>query len=108
MQAGNKSNGLDPVEHQVLPVTAFQVVVGNFWAEVVDMVKSNIAGKPLQQLRELHKGTPLHCHGLVIPLFLPGPDHIFILVLYIKEPYTGYCTNIDDGQLDQQKEIQAL
>ena len=49
----------DVVEDRVLVVGALQVVVGDLGAEVVDVVKADVAGEELEELRQLQVGAAL-------------------------------------------------
>lgn len=36
------------LDQGILPIAGFQIVIGDAWAEVVDLMEANVAGEPLQ------------------------------------------------------------
>lgn len=50
-QAGEDRQWLD-VKYRILPVSLWQVVVGDLCAQVMDVMEADIPGEPLQQDRK--------------------------------------------------------
>ena len=65
---------------------ALEVVIGNPCVEVVDVVQPDVAGKELQDLRQLEVGAAAQCGLPVAPVIGALPVGVFELVLNIKEP----------------------
>jgi len=81
---GNKGDWFDGLKEGTGLMALLQVVIGNFRTEVVNVVKSNVPGKPLKDPGEFQERASFQGHLFVVPLFLPGPDYIFKLMLYIE------------------------
>ena len=58
-QAGQQCDRFYLLKHKIFFITFFQKIVGNARTQVVNMMKSNVARKPLQNLRQFQKRTPL-------------------------------------------------
>src|SRR5678810_103142 len=80
-EAGKKGYGLYLLEERMRTVAPFQVIVRNSGAQVMNMMKPNVPGKPLQDLRQLIKRTPLEGGVGVVPLVRAFPVHSLELVL---------------------------
>ena len=68
---------------------------------MVDMMKTDAPAEPLQDLRQLIKGTSLQGLGHVIPILVTFPVHAFELMLHIEHPHPGAGRDHDDRNLDQ-------
>ena len=67
----------------------FKPVVWYFWAQVVNMMKADISGEPLQNFWKLVKGTPFYRGLSVVPVIAAVPVSVFKLMLNIKYPHSG-------------------
>src|SRR3954464_314608 len=83
-------------------MTLLQMIIGNARAEMVNMMKTNVAREPLQDLGQLVKRTPLKRGQRVIPLLAALPVDSLELVLDIEEPDTCRPGNRDRYQLQKQ------
>ena len=106
-EAGAQGNRFDIAENFVLIVSRFQIVIGDLGAQMVDMVETNVAAKPLQQFGQLEIGGTFESGPFVIPFVVPAPVGIFKLVLHIKEKYTYYGTRDGDRQPDHEDFFEA-
>src|SRR5579863_1372640 len=66
LQTSDQGNWLDLREEFVRVVTLLQMVVGDERAQMVDMMKPDIARKPLQDSRQFVERAPLQCSLQVI------------------------------------------
>src|ERR1041385_2498616 len=70
---------------QRIRVMAFlQVVIGNPRTEMMDVMKADVAGEPLQHPGKFKEGTALQRRRRVIPLVAPLPVHSLELMLHVK------------------------
>ena len=70
----------------VLLHTALERVVRDARAEVMNMVKADIAGEPLEHLGQLEIRAAAQRGGGVVPFFVLGPVGAFELVLDVEHP----------------------
>src|ERR1700678_1371676 len=84
LQTRGQCNWLDLREEFIRIVTLLQVVVGNEGAQMVDMMKSDIAREPLQDSRQFVERAALQCSFRVIPLVAALPVSPFKLMLYVE------------------------
>ena len=70
-------------------MASLQMIVRNAGTQVMNMMKADIAGKPLEHLRQLVKGTAAQRSHAVIPFVAALPMDFFELVLDIKQPHSG-------------------
>src|SRR6202789_3576718 len=84
LQTRGQRNWLDLREEFIRVVTLLQVVVGNEGAQMVDMMKTDIAREPLQDSRQLIERAALQCGFRVIPLVAALPVSPFKLMLYVE------------------------
>src|SRR3546814_13965444 len=66
-----------------------QVVVRDACAEMVDMVVADVAGEPLQDLRQLVKRAALQRCRRVIPVFVARPVHVLELMMHVEQTDAG-------------------
>src|SRR5260221_1190784 len=66
-QTGEHRDGFDSLEKRVGLVTLLEIVVGNARAEVMDVVKADVPGEPLQNSRQLGERAALKRRRRVIP-----------------------------------------
>src|SRR5450755_1223998 len=79
--------GFDSLEVRVCVMTALEMVIRDARTQVMNMMKANIAGKPLQDFRELIEGTALKRRAGVVPLLDPRTVRTLKLVLHVEEPH---------------------
>jgi len=83
-------------------VASLQVVIGNAWAEIVDVMKADIPGDPLQYLRQPVVGAAAQSGCRVVPLVVAFPVNTFELMLDIEQPQTGCAGYGDRDRLNEQ------
>ena len=71
-QAVSKRKRLN-LEDRVLVVTFLQFVIGDLRAEVVNMMETNIAGKPLQHFGKFIERTAVHASLEELPILVALP-----------------------------------
>ena len=81
-------------------VTRLEIVIWNPRAQVVNMVETDIAAKPLQDRRELVKRGPLERLTQVAPILVALPVGIFELVLNVEQPNTRRPRDEHDRHLN--------
>ena len=74
-QAGEQRDGLHLLEERIGLVAFLQVVIGNARTEVMDVMETNVSGKPLQHARKFVERTALQGRRRVIPVLTPFPVH---------------------------------
>ena len=77
------------------------MVVGNTRAQVVDMMKPDVAGEPLQDSWQLIKGTALKRRCGVIPVLGPRPIGALELMLHVEQPQADGAGKRRYGELNQ-------
>ena len=65
--------GFSILENRMRSVTSLQIVIGNAGAEVMDVVKANIAPEPLESLGQTVERTALERGNCVIPCVTAFP-----------------------------------
>ena len=107
----SKLDGLEAVEEPefrgileegVRMVAALQVVIGNTWVEVVDVVVADVSGEPLKDSRKVVVAASSHGGGRVVPVVTGGPVRVLELVLDVEQPETEKRSNGHHGQLDNE------
>ncbi len=88
-------------------MTGLQVVIGDRRTDMMQVVKADVAGGPLQKLRQAIKRGPFHRHPQRIPSLAACPIDTLELVLHIEEPEAGATGDLDDGQLHQQVSLET-
>src|SRR5215210_1293876 len=61
------------LKNRILIVALFQLIVGNPWAEVMDMMKTDIPGEPLQDFGELIERTAIQAGVEELPIWVAFP-----------------------------------
>ncbi|MNN44053.1 hypothetical protein D3C81_1583260 [compost metagenome] len=74
---------------------------------MMHMVKADVAGNPLQDLRQLIIGAPFHSGHDITPFLFMLKERILELMLYIKQPDPEKTGHEHDRQLHQQKSLPA-
>ncbi len=80
----------------------FEIVIGNAGAEMVDVVKADVAREPLEDFRELVERTAFEGRLRVVPILAALPVNAFELMLYVKEPYARAACDHEDDQMNEQ------
>src|SRR5690348_736075 len=76
-----------------------QMIIRDCRAEVMDVMKTDVARKPLQNFRQLIERTSLERRSAVIPIRTAFPMNIFELVLNVKQPHSRRAGNSDDNDV---------
>ena len=58
-EARQQRHRVDILEHRMRVMTSLQIVIRDPWTEMMNVVEPNVAGEPLQDLRQFVKGTAL-------------------------------------------------
>jgi len=106
-EARAEGDGFDAAEEGMRPVTPLEVVVRNPGAQVVDVMKSNVARQPLEEPGQLVERTSLERRRGVVPVIAAFPVGVVELMLHVEEPHARRTTYHQDGQLDQHKGQEA-
>src|SRR5436189_4930047 len=85
-EAAAQRHGFDLLKQRVRLVASLQIVIGNARAEMVDMVKADVAGKPLQDLRKFVERTALQRCGGEVPVVAAFPVNSLELMLHVEQP----------------------
>ena len=101
-EAGEERHWLYGLKQRIGPMTFREIVVGNPRIEVMDVMKSDVAGKPLQDRWQFVEGTALQRGSRVIPVVTAFPVHSFELMLHVKQPEPGGTSGHERRELDQQ------
>src|SRR5579862_5748414 len=88
-------------------MTPFEKVVWDARTQMMNVMKSNIARKPLEDFRQFIERASLERHSPVVPLPGAGPISPLELMLNIEQPYAGGTCECRDSELDQQKGLEA-
>jgi len=98
-EAGKERDGFDGLKERFGAVTFLEVIVRNRRAQVMDVMKADVAGKPLQDFWQLVEGASLERSRAVIPIGAAFPMNVFELVLDVKEPHARRASNADGNDL---------
>src|ERR1700690_1984750 len=101
-ETGEQRDGFHLLEERVGLMAFLQIVIRNARAQMMDVMETDVAGKPLQDARQFVEGTAFQSGGNVAPVFPAFPINIFKLMLDIKHPHARATSYHDDDQLDQQ------
>ena len=97
-EAGKEGDRFDGLKERFGAVAFLEVIVRDRRAQVMDVMKADVAGKPLQYFRQLVEGASLERSRAVIPIRTAFPMNVFELVLDVKEPHArraGYADGND-------------
>jgi len=89
VQAAPDGDGLHILENRMCSVTSLQIIIGDTGAEVMDVVKPNIAREPLESLGQTIERTALEGGNCVIPCFTALPVRPVELMLNVEHPDTN-------------------
>ena len=96
----------DLLEEEVSLMASLQIVIGNPRAQMMNVMKSDVAREPLQDLGQFVERTALQrCRG-VIPLAAAFPVNSFKLMLDIKQPHAGRTGHQHRRQLNYQVSLE--
>src|SRR2546423_606046 len=70
-------------------VALLQVVIGNARAQMVNVMKANVAREPLEHFRQFVERAAMQRRGRIVPVPAAFPIDILELMLHIKQPYSG-------------------
>ena len=107
VQAAPERDGLHILENRMRSVTSLQIIIGDAGAEVMDVVKPNIAREPLESLGQTVERTALERGNCVIPCVTALPVRPFELMLNVEHPDTNCPGHDRDWQLDEQIHLPA-
>ena len=68
----------------------------------MNVMQTNVAREPSEDLRQLEIRTTLQRHSQRVPKFMAGPIHTFKLMLNIKQPQAKGAGDQNYRQLDQE------
>ena len=84
MEARQQRDRLDRIEERVRLVAFLEMVVRNARAEVMNVMKPDIAGKPLQDSRQLVERASLQRRRRVVPILGARPIGAVELMLHVE------------------------
>ena len=88
------------MEQGIFVIALGQVVVGDLGAQVMDVMKTDVPGEPLQNERQFIEGTALQPCLYKFPALVVVPVGWVKVVLDVEEPDPDRCTDHEDRQLD--------
>src|SRR5580704_11203228 len=100
-QARNEGDRFYLLKKRIGFVALLQIVIWNARTQVMNVVKPDVAGKPLQDPRQFVERTALECRCRKTPIVTPLPINIFKLMLDVEEPDPRATGNHQDDQLNQ-------
>lgn len=90
------------MEQRVFVIAPGKVIAGNLGAQVMNVMKTNVPTEPLQNERQLIKGTALQPGFYKFPAFVVVPISRIKIVLDVEEPDPDRCSDHQDRQLHHQ------
>ncbi len=69
---------------------------------MMNMVKSNVSGKPLQHFRQSVEGAAIQGRIDEIPIIAAHPIRVFEIVLHVEEPHSSGPADRRDYELYQE------
>lgn len=91
------------IQDRIFVVATGQLVIRYQGIQVVNMVVTDVAGKPMEHAGKVVKSTALHGGANVIPLVFPFFVGCFVLMLHIKKPDCNDGKKQQDRQMHHQK-----
>ena len=70
---------------------------------MVNMVKADISGEPLKNLRQFVERATLNRRLRVVPIFPALPINVLKLVLNVEQPYSSRTRHRENRELDDEK-----
>ena len=89
------------MEEGIFVIAFGQVIVGDLRAQMMDMMKTDIPGEPLQEKRQFIEGTALQSRFYEFPAFVVVPVRWIKIVLDVEQPDPDRSTDQEDRQLHQ-------
>ena len=99
--------GRDVVEDRVVVVGALEVVIGDPWAEVVDVVQPDVAREELKDLWQLQVRAAPKSGRRVGPGVVALPVNVFELVLHVEQPDASGAGEHRGRELHEQNRLPA-
>ena len=87
------------MEQGIFVIAFGQVVIGDLRAQVMDVMKTDVAREPLQDERQLIEGTALQPRLHKFPAFVPIPVGRVEVVLHVEKPDPDRGADHQDWQL---------
>src|SRR6185503_11292517 len=87
------------MEQWIFIIAFGQVVVGDLGAQMMDVMKTDVAREPLQEKRQFVKGTALQARLYKFPAFVPIPVGRVEVVLHVEKPNPDRGADHQDWQL---------
>src|ERR1043165_5094981 len=94
-EAGKEGDGFDGLKERFGAMAFLEVIVRNRRAQVMDVMKADVAGEPLQDFRQFVEGASLERSRAVIPIGAAVPMKVFEWVLDVKEPHARRAGHAD-------------
>jgi len=88
-------------------VASLQVVIRDARAEMMNVMKADIARKPLKYFGKFVKGASFKRCLCVIPIITSFPVDTIKLVLHIEQPNTGRTGNTDNDKLQEKISLKS-
>src|SRR5689334_6009348 len=88
-------------------VALLQTVVGNAGAHMMNVMKTDVARYPLQQLRQLVIRSPFHSNPPGIPLIMARPVYPLELMLNVEQPESQRRSQNQNRKLGQKISLEA-
>ena len=106
-EAGEQRDGRHALEQRLRLVAPLQIVIGNLRAQMMNVMKPDVARKPLENPGQFVERAALQRRREIIPFLVPLPVNSFELMLHVKQPHPGRAGHHYDRQLDQQIRLEA-
>ena len=86
-KAGKQRYGFNRLKQRLRFVAFLEMIIRNARAEMVNVMKANVAGEPLQQFGKFVKRAAIQRGRGVIPILAAFPVNSLELMLNIKQPH---------------------
>ena len=86
-KARKQSDWLYRLKQRFSFVALFQMIIRDAWAEMVNVVEADVAGKPLQYLGQFVERAAFERRCGVIPIPAAFPIDTLKLMLHVKKPH---------------------
>ena len=106
-KAGQQRDGFHGLEKWLGTVAFLEIVIRYPRAQMVNVMKANIAGEPLENLWQFIERTTLQRRGRIVPFAGPLPIDALELMLHVEQPHTRRTGHRGGGQLNQQERLQT-
>src|SRR6266508_1974235 len=107
LEAREQRDGLDALKQRLRFVALLQVIIRNARTQMMNVMKPDVAGEPLQDLGQFVERTALQRRRGVIPFLGAFPVNSLELVLNIKQPHAGRAGDSHHHQLNQEVRFKA-